>query len=54
MSKEKFVVRAYDTDYGFDTTWEFDSQKAAEEWVNVLLYDYGNECQAHWYRKEAK
>ena len=37
-----YVVRAYDTDFGSDCSYE----KAAEDFVKALRYDYGNECQA--------
>lgn len=42
----KYVVRYYDTDYGFVTESEFKSRKVAEMFVRSLIFDYGEECQA--------
>ena len=41
-----YVVRAYDTDFGSDCSWQFSNEKAAEDFAKALRYDYGNECQA--------
>lgn len=45
-----FIVRAFDTDYGCDCSWNFSSENMAQEWANALRYDYGDECQVVVYK----
>ena len=51
MKNIKWKVRAFDTDYGYDVTWEFSSQKEAEMWRDALIFDFGEECQAYVFQE---
>lgn len=47
-----YVVRAFDTDYGFDASWKFQDRISANLWRDTLLSEYGAECQAYVYEEE--
>ena len=49
-----YVVRAFDTDYGYDTKWICNSEDIAKNLIRELVGDFGPECEAYYYKAESE
>lgn len=40
----KYTVIALDTDYGCVATWSFNNKSTAQQWCDVLNFNFGAGC----------